>query len=301
MFRILENRRFVEKDKCITYVGNQLSFLGFPIAPKYYKFSEEVLENGLIKHREYLWGLKELETTVGYLKKTKDGNVRVGKWKYYKPTGEKMGKDTTLSIYQTDEYDDKGKLKTETMYSHNSRKVISYTGKNRVLSKEERYRGKKLLSRFTKEGDLITFEKYYERDGKNIHLVRSEKKGSFLFEIETATDGNGDILSQTKYQKASRTLFFMEHQEKGKQTQYSILERLKNPEANNSADYYLNGKILATAHSKEMLNKVFLAFLRLEKERNQDRQATIRLLRTASSKGEKRAIVLAARLLNRSL
>ncbi|MBO5948302.1 hypothetical protein J6Q66_05645, partial [bacterium] len=58
--------------------------------------------------------------------------------------------------------------------------------------------------------------------------------------------------------KASRTLFFMEHQEKGKQTQYSILERLKNPEANNSADYYLNGKILATAHSKEMLNKVYI-------------------------------------------
>ena len=300
MLKIMSNVPFIEIEGNTTHYGKQLKFFGFSIAAKYYTHSKEKLPDGRIKRTEYMWGFRELKTSVKTYQPNEDGTLKpVGKWMYYQPL--QKGENTVMNLYETKEFDRNGKLKKENHYSRNSYKTYNYN-ENGGLSSLEEYKDKQVVSRIIYKGGERVFERY-SKEGKNkVHIVRREKQSNLLSEIRTVTDKNGDLIEQKNYTKAPNGLFFCESSRKDEKTQYSLVKRSIADDIVEiySEEIYSDVCVLATVPSKQMLFKIYTQMLALEKASDKKRQTAIELLRKKPTLQSKKLLVLAFRAMEKS-
>ena len=300
MFQIIENVPFDEVDGNKIYHGMQLKFLGIAFAPKYYKFSEENSQDGLIIYRDYLWGDKTLVCAQkSYRKPEKKPLIPVGEWLYFSPEDQKK-KAPLMRLSETKEYDDNGRLKEVIHYYASSYQISYYDGRSpltNILTKTEHYDADNQLTyRETYEGKKTTKEDFYFLGKNRVHHILSKDGNKFLSESKTITDKNGKIIERTSYELLSNGYFIKIHEEENKKTKYSLLSY----RSTNSQRYYVDGGALLTAASKEMLFAIMIQRNRLKKANSKKRQKLIALIRKEPTLKAKKVVLLAFKSLEKN-
>ena len=163
MFKIIENKKFVEQEGNITYSGLQLHFFGMPIASKYYLSSEEKLNDGMLRKKDYFNGQKDAVRFEGVI----DNTYPAGVSSYYEY--ELCGDKCQSVLRKQEEYDDKGLLRRKTCYLLENRKKVSYYDAIGRLCGEEMYRKGELYFRESKQANSNVYE-IFSSQNNNIYF-----------------------------------------------------------------------------------------------------------------------------------